>query len=312
MLGASIRVFLPAGADTRPRADWLVFHRYAFLADSRHRAAWHCAAAYDCAEPGRVPIQRGYRRQAGYYAAPVSSPAVAAPGCQHLHAASADHCHFLCGAAGIGAMRAWQVIRNGKFIWAAVVLSIGVMVPLIILAERRTMRGVLLFCIGGLLLTQVLFGFAAPTLMWLFVGITLFFCFLNTLESVAAVAGVAHCASPAAAKGSAMGIYSSSQFFGAFVGGVGAGWLDGHFGRTGLFVGLALLCAVWGLLLLGFQRPRLLSTHRRALTAEEQARGDQLVDELTALPGVEEVVLAVDEGVAYMKVDKTRFQATEA
>jgi MFS family permease len=206
--------------------------------------------------------------------------------------------------AGMASDSQWQIYL------AAVVLSIAVMVPLIILAERRMMRGVLLFCIGGLLLTQVLFGFAAPTLMWLFVGITLFFCFLNTLEAL--LPSLVSRIAPAAAKGSAMGIYSSSQFFGAFVGGVGAGWLDGQFGRTGLFVGLALLCAVWGLLLLGFQRPRLLSTHRRALTAEEQARGDQLVDELTALPGVEEVVLAVDEGVAYMKVDKTRFQAAEA
>lgn len=205
--------------------------------------------------------------------------------------------------AGMVSDSQWQVYL------VAVVLSIAVMVPLIILAERRSMRGVLLLCIGGLLLTQLLFGFAAPTLVWLFVGITLFFCFLNTLEAL--LPSLVSRIAPAAAKGSAMGIYSSSQFLGAFVGGIGAGWLDGQFGRTGLFVGLAALCAVWGLLLLGFQRPRLLSAHRRALTVEEQARGDQLVDELIALPGVEEVVLAVDEGVAYMKVDKTRFQAAE-
>ena len=51
-------------------------------------------------------------------------------------------------------------------------------------------------------------------------------------------------------------------------------------------------------------------THRRALSHEEKARSSNgLIAELQALPGVEEVVIAVDEGVAYLKVDKAVFQS---
>ena len=142
----------------------------------------------------------------------------------------------------------------------------------------------------------------------LFIGVTVFFCFLNTLEAL--LPSLVSRLAPAAAKGSAMGIYSSSQFLGAFVGGAGAGWLYGAIGPLGLFSVMAVLCIVWGAILYGFRAPKKMMTHRRALSHEEKARSSNgLIAELQALPGVEEVVIAVDEGVAYLKVDKAVFQS---
>lgn len=207
--------------------------------------------------------------------------------------------------AGIGAERQWQVYLP------AVILSVGVMIPLIIWGERKAMRAVLLLCVAGMALTQVLF--AGPVLfgiessfILLFVGITAFFSFLNTLEAL--LPSLVSRLAPAAAKGSAMGIYSSSQFLGAFVGGAGAGWLYGLVGAVGLYTVMALLCLVWGALLLGFRPPRKMATHRRALSDEERGRAGSLLAELESIPGVEEVVIALDEGVAYLKVDKARYQ----
>ena len=51
-----------------------------------------------------------------------------------------------------------------------------------------------------------------------------------------------------------------------------------------------------------------MATHRRTLSAEEQQRTDSVIDELMAIPGVEEVVIRLDEGVAYLKVDKALYQ----
>jgi hypothetical protein len=51
-----------------------------------------------------------------------------------------------------------------------------------------------------------------------------------------------------------------------------------------------------------------MTTHRRRLSEEEQSRPDELVSQLKAMTGVEEVVIALDEGVAYLKVDKVRFE----
>lgn len=207
--------------------------------------------------------------------------------------------------AGIASDEQWLIYLP------AVLVAFAVMIPLIIWGERKAMRAVLLLCVAGLTLTQLLF--AGPGLLgldasavWLFIGITTFFCFMNTLEAL--LPSLVSRLAPAAAKGSAMGIYSSSQFMGSFVGGAGAGWLYGSVGASGLFAVVALMCLVWGMLLMGFKPPRKMATHRRALSEEERGRGDGLIAELESIPGVEEVVIALDEGVAYLKVDKSRFQ----
>lgn len=202
--------------------------------------------------------------------------------------------------AGIGEGDQWMVYLP------AMLLSLLVMIPLIMLAERRAMRGALLVCVGGLLATQLLFGLAPTAIGWIFIGLTAFFSFLNALEAL--LPSLVSRLAPAAAKGSAMGIYSSSQFLGAFVGGAGAGALYGAFGQPGLFAALAIVCGGWLLMLLPFRPPRRLTTHRRLLTSDEQAASERTLSELSALPGVEEVVLAVDEGVAYLKVDRKCFE----
>ena len=134
----------------------------------------------------------------------------------------------------------------------------------------------------------------------------MFFSFLNTLEAL--LPSLVSRLAPAAAKGSAMGIYSSSQFLGAFAGGAGAGWLYGLLGPTGLYTVMAVLCVGWAFMLVRFKPPRQMATHRRTLSEEERMRSDGVMQELSALPGVEEVVIKLDEGVAYLKVDKSRYQ----
>lgn len=207
--------------------------------------------------------------------------------------------------AGIAIDKQWLVYLP------AVVLSIGVMIPLIIHGEKRAMRGVLILCVAGMGLTQLVFMgpayLASPVnMVVLFIGVTIFFSFLNTLEAL--LPSLVSRLAPAAAKGSAMGIYSSSQFIGAFVGGLGAGWLYGWVGSTGLYAVMALLCVIWMGTLISFRPPRKMATHRRTLSAEEQQRTDSIIDELMAISGVEEVVIRLDEGVAYLKVDKALYQ----
>lgn len=207
--------------------------------------------------------------------------------------------------AGISSDRQWLVYLP------AVIIAIGVMVPMIIWGERKAMRAVLLLCVAGLALTQLIFAGPAllgfgPTALLLFIAITCFFSFMNTLEAL--LPSLVSRMAPAAAKGSAMGIYSSSQFLGAFVGGAGAGGLYGVVGPLGVYACMGGLCLLWGCFLLGFKAPKKTTTHRRRLTSDEQSHPAEVVAKLQAMVGVEEVVIALDEGVAYLKVDKGRFQ----
>lgn len=205
--------------------------------------------------------------------------------------------------AGIEQTSQWKIYLP------TVLVSVAIMVPLAMIAEKRAMRGVLLACIGVLALLQLYFGFAGAGLVVMLVGITLFFGVFNTLEAL--LPSLVSRMAPAASKGSAMGIYSSSQFFGAFVGGTGAGWLYGSFGPAALFTVLAALCFLWLLAVSGFTPPRKLTTLRRALNEHERAQPDQTLERLSAMPGVEEVVIAIDEGVAYIKVERHVFAQAE-
>jgi len=206
--------------------------------------------------------------------------------------------------SGMGRSDHWQVYLP------AMLLSVLVMVPMIIMAERyKRMRVVMLACVIGMLVTQLLFAVLPDTLFALLLAVVLFFCFLNTLESL--LPSLVSRIAPAGSRGGASGVYSSCQFFGAFIGGAGGGWLLGQAGTTGLFVGLACICAVWLIVLFGFTPPRKLASHRRVLTPAEQARGPELSIELQQLPGVEEVYLSPEEGAAYMKVDKRVFRPLE-
>ncbi len=53
---------------------------------------------------------------------------------------------------------------------------------------------------------------------------------------------------PAADRGAALGVFATSQFLGAFFGGVTGGILLGRFGISGVFWGCAVMAFVWALL----------------------------------------------------------------
>jgi MFS family permease len=50
---------------------------------------------------------------------------------------------------------------------------------------------------------------------------------------------------PAHARGTAIGVYNTTQTLGLFFGGLGGGWLAKHYGVAAVFAACALLSAVW-------------------------------------------------------------------
>ena len=48
-----------------------------------------------------------------------------------------------------------------------------------------------------------------------------------------------------------MGLYSTFQFLGAFIGGAAGGWLLGGLGSQAALLSTAVLCGLWGLALRG-------------------------------------------------------------
>jgi len=106
---------------------------------------------------------------------------------------------------------------------------------------------------------------------------------------------------PAGRKGTAMGIYSTSQFVGAFVGGVLGGLSVQQFGADSLFLLLAAIGLVWWLLALGLDAPRSLQTV--VLNSGDMGHED-FAKLILKVPGVEDILVVSGEPLAYAKVNK--------
>lgn len=187
------------------------------------------------------------------------------------------------------------------------VVAFILMVPFIIVAEkRRKMKSVVLTGAGVIALTLFLMSMANSLWHWV-VLLLLYFWGFNLME--ASLPSWLSKVAPAGAKGSAMGIYASMQFLGAFVGGSLGGWILADFDREILFVGLALLMIIWAVIIWLTSPPQHLTSVRMAVrntTSERQLK------QLTALTGVSEVSLLASEGAIYLKVSAEAFDMNQA
>lgn len=182
-------------------------------------------------------------------------------------------------------------------------LSVAAMVPFIILAERRRMmKRVFLGAILVLALAQLGLAEWHRQLWVVTLMLFLFFAAFNLLE--ASLPSLVSKVAPAESKGTAMGVYSSSQFMGAFVGGVAGGSLLGYAGLTAVFVLGGVMALLWLVLAASMREPRYLASYLLNVGIIDEAAARKLAVELTRIRGVAEAVVIAQDGVAYLKVDR--------
>jgi MFS family permease len=200
-------------------------------------------------------------------------------------------------AAGLPTVDHWQVYLP------ALVLAVAVMIPFVVLAERRgRMKGVFLGAIAAVLAAQLGLNAHGTSALAIAGWVWLFFVGFNLLE--ATLPSLVSKIAPAAAKGTAMGIYATAQFAGAFLGGVGGGLAHQHYGLGGVFTFGAVVCAVWLAVASGMPKPRPLSRRILAVGPLGEAEAAALTARLLAVSGVAEAVVVAEEGVAYLKVNE--------
>ena len=149
---------------------------------------------------------------------------------------------LLQDVAGLERDRHWLVYLP------TLALSILGMVPMMILAERKGyLRGMFLLGIALLLLSIAVLS-SAPGAAFVFLGMCLFFVGFNYLEATLPSL-VSKMVFPGG-KGTALGVYASCQFLGAFAGGAVGGALLKSAGTSGLVLCCVALTLVWILLFL--------------------------------------------------------------
>ncbi|WP_428622056.1 MFS transporter [Sedimenticola sp.] len=183
-----------------------------------------------------------------------------------------------------------------------VLLAMVLMVPFIVIAEkRRKMKQVFLLAILAIGMAQVGFILLNSTLVGFGLALLLFFTAFNLLE--ASLPSLISKMAPVESKGTAMGVYSTSQFVGAFLGGTVGGWVYGHYHLVGVFIFGALAALLWFVLAMGMTPPGYFSSYLINVGILDPMSASQLQATLSNMPGVGEAVVMAEEGIAYLKVD---------
>lgn len=196
-----------------------------------------------------------------------------------------------------------ETARHGWVYLGVLFLSFVAIVPAIIVAERqRRLKGVFVTAVGVLALSLLWLSHFHLSLVQIVAGLALFFVGFNLLEALLPSLVSKIC--PPGSKGTAMGIYSTSQFLGAFVGGPLGGALSGYFSYGLLFAVLGLLAALWLIIAAAMAPPPFHTSLMLNFTQLDAAEAPQLVERLRAVAGVQDVVVLVEEKTAYLKVDR--------
>ena len=174
------------------------------------------------------------------------------------------------------------------------------MLPAMIFAERRNaQKKIFVLAVGLMTIAMFVLGnaqSAAITVSMLFV----YFAAFNLLE--ASLPSWLSKVCPVGNRGTAMGIYSTCQFLGTFIGGILGGFALANVGIDGLFWLLALMLLFWCFVAATMASPKPLQT---LILQVGETKASDFVKSISNIDGVEDILLIEGEDLAYVKVDKT-------
>ncbi|MGM0449319.1 MAG: MFS transporter [Pseudomonadota bacterium] len=180
------------------------------------------------------------------------------------------------------------------------------MLPLLIIGEKkRRLKQVMTLAVVLLGVSVALMGVGWERVSALWLVLFIFFAGFNLLEAL--LPSLISKEAPAAGKGSAMGVYSTSQFLGSFVGGALGGWLSGFAGASGVIVLILLAVAGWLGLVITMAPPRYATSLALRLSDEHDEDPRTMREAFMAIPGVDDAVVLVTSGEAWLKVDRQQF-----
>jgi MFS family permease len=185
-------------------------------------------------------------------------------------------------------------------------IAFALMVPPIIIAEKKAkMKQIFMLAIFLAMCAQALLMFAQNSLWGVAIALLIFFTAFNVLE--ATLPSMISKIAPLSAKGTAMGVYSSVQFLGAFSGAAVGGALMQFVGHDAVFILAIVLLLLWLIVASGMQPPAAVSTKMYHLSEMNEAAGVELQKQLAQVQGVRAVMVIAAENIACLKVDMQGF-----
>ena len=142
-----------------------------------------------------------------------------------------------------------SMIDNWQLYLPAVLLSFIGMIPLIIISEKfKKTKYILLLSIFLLIISQIIFYISNLNFSVFLITLTIFFVAFNTVEAI--LPSLLSKTASASKRGLAMGIFSTSQFLGTFIGGVIGGLIYDIYDLNSVFLFTIFVAIIWWFMVL--------------------------------------------------------------
>lgn len=156
--------------------------------------------------------------------------------------------------------------------FSTLLISCILIFPLLSYAERKNrVKQMFITAIMILILSLIWLRFFNHNLYEITVGLIAFFTAFNFLE--ANLPSLISRAAPADRKGTAIGIYSSSQFLGIFCGGILGGWIFGHLALETVFTVCGIIALLW--LLITYKMDNYVNMRKQAINEQQAVKTAQ-------------------------------------
>ena len=202
-----------------------------------------------------------------------------------------------------------DVNQHWKIYLPILVGSFILMIPAIIVGEKKNLlKQVFIGAVALMLVAQLCFAGLIGSFWGVVFSLFAYFVAFNTLE--ASLPSLISKLAPSAAKGTAMGVYNTSQSLGAAMGSLVGGYLSHHYGFSAVFMFCAALMGIWLLVSFSMKTPPAVRTKMYHLGETSETRAATLTQAISALPYVHEAVAIAKEGILIVKI-KTKIISDE-
>ena len=198
-----------------------------------------------------------------------------------------------------------ELPSHWKLYLPVVLGSFVLMIPAILYADRRNRpKPVMIGAIALLMVVELALG-ALGGLAGYALAMLAFFVAFNVLEAL--LPSLVSRLAPAYARGTAIGLYNTTQTLGLFFGGLLGGWLAKNFGTGAVYVSCALLSLLWLLAALGMRplpsvRGAVNDVSSLTFTIASGVNLEGLSEALARVRGVREAEVLAHERIARLKV----------
>lgn len=203
-----------------------------------------------------------------------------------------------------------SLTQQWHFYLPLMIFSFILMIPFLIWAEKkRQLKSVFVGAVFFSSLCQFLLSYMYPSWLSLCVLMLIYFIAFNILE--ASLPSLISRQANQMTKGTAMGLYSSSQFLGIFAGGAISGLTYQGWGISGVFY-INALCGLLWLIVASYLKPYAYQMTVKLNYSRKIQDEPSFMQTLKALTGVQQVAIKPDEGSLYLRVDKALYQQGSA